>query len=128
LQRAAAAVDAALEETNVAAARAALPEMEAALRQVLDGIATLESGTTSPASRATAAPTAQADLAALTPLLDRLEQLLQEADFQAQSQLAEILQAAQGTDLGSGLEAVKVCLDGYDFDGALEKLRALRAG
>ncbi len=127
LHQVATRLDAVLKDTDHAATEQWLPKFQAALDRVFTSIEALEADEKTPAHSTSATPeSAPVDMAALNPLLDELEDLLANDDFEAQKHLDEVMEKAKGASLADGLAEVSDCLGQYDFEAALAKLRAAR--
>ena len=98
---------------------ALLDDTLAALAPVLTGLAKLER--TSPPGRATTV----ADRAALAPLLERLQTLLQEDDTGAVEVIEALEPLLAGTTSAESLARIKRAMDEYAFDLALAELTDL---
>jgi len=108
------------DKASVATIQASLERTLAALSPVIAGLAELDSGESAPTAAAV-----ELDMTKIRPLLDRLAAQLSDGDAEA-SDTAEHLQTlTQGTRLGKGVEKVVAAVGEYDFDAALERIRAL---
>jgi CheY-like chemotaxis protein len=121
VQAAAAALERACNENAPAASiQALLDQTLAALSPVISGLASLGSGET-----ASAGPAVALNMAKVQPLLDRLAAQLADADAEASDTVEQLQALTQGTHLARGLQKVAAAISDYDFDAALEQLKAI---
>jgi HPt (histidine-containing phosphotransfer) domain-containing protein len=125
LQAAAKRVDAAFKANESESVRALLPAFEAELLRVaraIDSAWPLTGEVSDPESVALD----ELDIPAVKVGLDKLESLLRNNDFEAQDALDALASAVANSHLQEGVSRIAEQLGQYDFDRALEELRALR--
>jgi PAS domain S-box-containing protein len=125
LQAAAKRVDAAFKANDSESVRALLPAFEAELLRVaraIDSAWPLTGEVSDPESVALD----ELDIPAVKAGLDKLESLLRNNDFEAQDALDALASEVANSHLQEGVSRIAEQLGQYDFDRALEELRALR--
>ena len=121
VQAYAAALEAAL------AANAVGTDHAAALRALDAEVATLVASIAARLARAPAAVPATFDAPRLDAALDQLDEMLAASDFAVGAHYREIAPALQ-LAWGDGLVDLARCIDNFDYEKALVRLRALRGG
>jgi two-component system sensor histidine kinase/response regulator len=108
------------ENAPDAAIKALLDKLLAELSPVIAGLASLGSGETAPAG-----PAVPLDMEKVQPLLDRLAVQLADADAEALDTAEQLQTLTQGTHLATGLRKLAAAISEYDFDAALDQLKAI---
>jgi hypothetical protein len=91
------------------------------LAVVMPGLQMVDTGNTVPAPAATSAmPEAE-----LKAALEKLKGLLEDSDSDAGDVLDALLEKLGNAPLAKQLKPVATAIEGFDFDTALEKLRAI---
>jgi two-component system sensor histidine kinase/response regulator len=100
-----------------------LQQVELELNQVISSIRTLESaaieGLPAPSGR-------KVDPSFIKPLLQQLENLLEQADTEAATVLEKLSFCLQNSELGEQYSRLTVQISQYEFEEALETLKELR--
>ncbi|MBF0416776.1 MAG: response regulator [Magnetococcales bacterium] len=124
VQAAAGALEAACNENaNAETIKELLRHTLSELAPVIAGLRRIDDENTLELSNA--APRVVAELAKVIPLLERLEKQIREDETEATDTLEELLILVKGTPFASKLSEVASAVAMYDFETALERLRAL---
>jgi CheY-like chemotaxis protein/HPt (histidine-containing phosphotransfer) domain-containing protein len=124
LFEAAVAVDAAFKDEDREGIERGLPRLEEELRRVLTSIGALANND-SDASSAIPRDT-PLDPEELTPLFERLAELLSNDDADAQQELEVLLPKVKGTEAEERINKLSGYIASYDFETALDELKKLR--